>query len=54
MHESAVISNLGRTGFTATKAGDVTGVVAESSRSNGGPGSGAAGDPPGNDVENLS
>ena len=53
MHESAVISNLGHTGFTATEAGDVVASPLESSRANGGPGSGAAGDPPGIDVENL-
>ena len=53
MHESAVISNLGRTGIHGRNGGDVSGGAVESSRANGGPGSGAAGDPAGIDVENL-
>ena len=53
MHESAVVSNLGRTWIHGGNGGDVSGVTGEISRANGGPGSGAAGDPPGIDVENF-
>jgi len=50
MHESAVISNLGRTGIHG-RGGGVSGVAIQSLERS--PGSGAAGDPPGIDVENL-
>jgi len=54
MHESAVISNLGRTGIPRPhwRRPSVASLL-KSSRSNESPGSGAAGDPPGIDVENL-
>jgi hypothetical protein len=51
MHESAVISNLGRTGIHGRTGGGVSGVAIQSLERS--PGSGAAGDPPGIDVENL-
>ena len=53
MHESAVISNLGASGFTAAMATTSVALLLKSRRANGVPGSGAAGDPAGIDVENL-
>jgi hypothetical protein len=53
MHESAVISNLGAPVFTAAMAATSVAPLLKSGRGNGGAGSGAAGDPPGIDVENL-
>ena len=53
MHESAVISNLGRTGIHGRNGGDVSGVAGEIQPLERSPGSGAAGDPPRIDVENF-
>ena len=53
MHESAVISNLGRTSIHGRNGGDVSGGAVELQPLERSPGSGAAGDPAGIDVENL-
>jgi hypothetical protein len=53
MHESAVISNLGRTWIHGRDGGGVSGVAVEIQSRERSPGSGAAGDPTGIDVENL-
>ena len=53
MHESAVISNLGRAWIHGSHGGDVGGVAVEIQPREWRSGSGAAGDPPGIDVENF-